>query len=138
MNIHSIKKNSLKQILISSLMVGLLVAPLSSVNASNIDHIDSDKIDARSDLITLQDSLSYKIGDSSTHIYFNGNVTISYSPKGGSQGIHISVYRVGGGPEPVESNFFSGSGSVTYKLYQYHYVVVTGDSGVTGTYKVTY
>ncbi|MGG0825201.1 hypothetical protein ABE099_20325 [Paenibacillus turicensis] len=141
MNFNFIKRRSIKQFALSSLMLCLLVAPLSSVNASNIneqDQINLNDINERSGLITPLDSLTYKIGETSTHIYFSGKVTISYNAKGGSQGIHIGVYQVGAGPVSVESGFFAGKGSVTYNLHKYHYIVVEGDTGVSGTYTVTY
>jgi hypothetical protein len=140
MNINFIKRRSIKQIAISSFMLCLLVTPLSSANASNVnekDQINQNGINAGTGLITPFDSLTYNIGETSTHIYFSGKVTISYNAKGGSEGIHISIYQVGN-PRPVESGFFSGKGSATYTLHKYHYVVVEGDSGVTGTYKITY
>ncbi|MFD3260315.1 hypothetical protein ACE3MQ_17135 [Paenibacillus lentus] len=90
------------------------------------------------------DSLSYDIGKTSTHIYCNGTVTVSFSPKGGSdsKGVHVAAYKPGN-PSGIAGDggsFFVGnkSGSVTFKLYGYHYFKVTGDSGVTGTYTVTW
>lgn len=95
----------------------------------------------QSNLNMLRGSLSYNIGEASTDIYCNGNVTISFSPKGGSSsvGVHVSAYEPGN-PVPKDLQSFSGdqSGSVTLRLYGYHYFLVKGDSGVTGTYKVTY
>ncbi|MNN71952.1 hypothetical protein D3C81_1879420 [compost metagenome] len=89
----------------------------------------------------LLGSLSYDIGTTSTHIYCNGNVTISFSPTGGSSstGVYVAAYKVGN-PVPIGGQHFAGntSGSVTYNLYGYHYFVVQGDTGVTGTYTVNY
>lgn len=89
------------------------------------------------------DSLSYAIGKNSTDIYCNGTVTVSFSPKGSEfDVIHVAAYKPGNpsGIAGDEGSFFVGNkpGSVTFKLYGYHYFRVTGDNGVTGTFTVTW
>ncbi|MNP28197.1 hypothetical protein D3C76_1211490 [compost metagenome] len=97
----------------------------------------------------LSSSLSYNIGQISTHIYFNGSVTIKTYPTGGSSGsfIYATVYEVGaqyGGG--VGSRSLSGTSNDSWTinhLYGYHYVRadsadVVGENTVSGTYKIEY
>ncbi|MGG6310187.1 hypothetical protein [Paenibacillus macerans] len=125
-------------------LMALLVLIPSSFASGVAPHSEEKGLVANQSNFMLQGSLSYDIGEHSTDIYCNGTVTVSFSPKGGSdsKGVYVAAYKQGN-PSPISGDggsHFPGnkSGSVTFKLYGYHSFIVEGDSGVTGTYKVTW
>ncbi|MGG3456436.1 MULTISPECIES: hypothetical protein [Paenibacillus] len=141
------KKRGMQGKILFSVFVGLmaLLVLIPSSFASGVAPRSEEKgFVANQSNFMLQGSLSYDIGENSTDIYCNGTVTVSFSPKGGSEskGVYVAAYKQGN-PSPISGDggsFFPGnkSGSVTFKLYGYHSFKVQGDSGVTGTYTVTW
>lgn len=145
---HSIleRKRGMQGKIFFSVFLGLmaLLVLIPSSFASEVAPRSEEKgLVANQSNFMLQGSLSYDIGKTSTDIYCNGTVTVSFSPKGAEgTGIYVAAYKPGDptGISGNEGSFFpvNKSGSVTFKLYGYHYFRVEGDSGVTGKYTVTW
>lgn len=140
------KKRGMQGKIFFSVFIGLLTLILltpSSFASGVAPRLEEGLVANGSDFM-LQGSLSYNIGEKSTDIYCNGTVTVTFSPKGGSnsKGVYVAAYQPGN-PSPISGDggsFFPGneSGTVTFKAYGYHYFRVSGDSGVTGTFTVTW